>query len=261
MFPFYGKVVDTVVRQVPRFHQLFFVEPNAERNVTDARQVFGPWSTYSSYRNVVYAPHIYTGVFTADALSGGPRTFSMDDGYRNAIADAQALGLPLWVGEFGNNPVDDDTLLRQHYELEDRYGVPGTLWLWKENANDTNPQFFWGVYGPPFGQGTPQPKRVMYTSRVYPVDLAGDLQSLGYDPVRHAFDLRAGRAHRTRCGDRAHATLLFVPAAATAPIAASGARIQVFARGGGAREVYVYPRRASYRVHSVAARVRSGPRC
>jgi hypothetical protein len=254
--------VSAVTNQVPGFRQLFFVEPDAVRNVTDARQVFVPWSAYSSYKNVVYAPHIYTGVFTADALAGGPRTFSMDTGYRNAIADAQALGLPLWVGEFGNNPADDDTLLRQHYELHDKYGVPGALWLWKENANDTNPQFFWGVYGPPFGQGTPQPKRVMYTSRPNPIYLVGNLRSLAYSPLQHTFDLRASAARRVRCGDRAHATLLFVPAAAAgAPIAASGARIEVFARGGGSREVYAYPKGGDYRLHSGRTGVGSGPRC
>lgn len=258
MFPFWGKVADTVASRVPGFRQLFFVEPNATRNVTDARQVFTPWSTYSSYRNVVYAPHIYTGVFTADAIAGAPRTFSMDSGYRNAIADAQALGLPIWIGEFGNNPSDDDTLLKSHYELQDAYGVPGTLWLWKENANDTNPNFFWGVYGPPFGQGTPQPKRIAYTSRAYPLLLNGDLRSMRYSPGGHSFDVRAARAHPARCGDRSHATLLFVPAAARAPIAAEHARVEVFARGDGSREAYVYPTASDYRVSSGT---RAAPSC
>ena len=258
LFPFYGKVVDSVVKQVPGFRQLFFVEPDALRNVTDARQLFVRWSTFSAYPNVVYAPHVYTGVFTLDALSGGPRTFSMDTGYRNAIGDAQALGLPLWVGEFGNNPADDDTLLRQHYELQDRYGVPGALWLWKENANDTNPNAFWGIYGPPFGAGTLQPKRVAYTARAYPLFLDGDLRSMSYLPVSHGFDLRAARASTVRCGDRAHATLLFVPAAARAPIAAEGARVDVFARGDGSREAYVYPTASAYRVHDGT---RAAPTC
>jgi hypothetical protein len=158
------------------------------------------------------------------------------------------------VGEFGNNPVDDDRLLRRHYELQDADGVGGTLWLWKENANDTNPQFFWGVYGPPFGRGTPQPKRIAYTGRAYPLALDGDLHSLTYSPANHGFRIEASGARRARCGDRAHATLVFVPAATRSGIGASGARVEVFARGGGSREVYVYPTRSSYRVFSGAAR-------
>jgi endoglycosylceramidase len=250
MFPFYGKVVKAVTARVPRFRQLFFVEPNALRNVTDARQVFTPWSDFSSYPNVVYAPHIYTGVFTADALAGGPRTFSMDTGYRNAIDDSKALGLPLWVGEFGNNPDDDDTLLRSHYELQDANGVPGALWLWKENANDTNPNAFWGIYGPPFGSGTVQPKRVAYTSRAYPLALNGDLRSMAYSPQAHSFRISASGARPVRCGRRSGATVIFVPASVRARVSASGARVAVYARGGGSREVYVYPTRSSYRVSS-----------
>src|SRR5207244_6141782 len=57
LFPYWGMAVDAVVAQVKGFHQLFFVEPNVERNVTDAREAPPlPWSTYSSYPNVVYAP-------------------------------------------------------------------------------------------------------------------------------------------------------------------------------------------------------------
>src|SRR5262249_34536772 len=108
LFPFYGKVVNTVVARVPRFRQLFFIEPNVERDVTDQSAIVTPWSGYSSYPNVVYAPHVYTGVFTLDQLAASMRFFPSDGGYRSAITDARALGLPLWIGEFGNNPADDE---------------------------------------------------------------------------------------------------------------------------------------------------------
>src|SRR5205085_9133831 len=140
-------------------------------------------------------------------------------------------------GEFGNNPSDDDTLLPRHYTLQDRYLLGGALWLWKENANDTNPNFFWGVYGPPFGPGTPQPKRVLLTARATPMATAGTLESVSYGPYERAFAVR-GAAARVRCGDRAHATVLWVPPRVR--IAASGARLEVFRRPSG-REVYAYP--------------------
>ena len=53
LMAFHGKVVDAVVKAVPTFRQLFFVEPGGTRNVTGARTFVAPWSTYSSYRNVV----------------------------------------------------------------------------------------------------------------------------------------------------------------------------------------------------------------
>src|SRR5207244_13299677 len=131
--------------------------------------------------------------------------FPDDGGYKTTIDDAKALGLPLWIGEFGNNPQDDDTLLKTSLQLQDKYALGGTLWLWKENRNDTNPNAFWGVYGPPFGPGTPQPTRVLLTSRATPMATAGTLESINYKPYKRTFEVR-GQAKRVRCGDRVHAT-------------------------------------------------------
>jgi endoglycosylceramidase len=245
LFRFYGNVVDRVVAAVPGFRQLFFVEPNAIRNVTDRSDLLVPWSAYSSYRDVAYAPHVYTGVFTADQEVASTRFFPSDGGYRSAIADAQRLGLPLWVGEFGNDPADDDDLLRTSYALQDRFGVAGTLWLWKENANDVNQAVFWGVYGPPFGAGVPQQRRLRYVDRAFPLAIAGELRSFSYDPERATFTLRA-RSRRVRADQPGRATVVFVPAAVSGPIRARGATVQVLDRGDGAREAVAFPRGGAY---------------
>jgi endoglycosylceramidase len=250
LFPFYGKVVDAVTKAVPGFHQLFFVEPNVERNVTDQPEVFNSWSSYSSYPNVVYAPHIYTGVFTADQEVASTRFFPSDGGYKSTIQDAKALDLPLWIGEFGNNPQDDDTLLTTSYQLQDKYALGGTLWLWKENRNDTNPNAFWGVYGPPFGQGTLQPKRLALTSRAFPLYTAGQLQSMSYDPPTGSFDIHASSA-TVPCGDRSRAMLAFIPRAYSGAVTAQNAHVEVFERDG-SREAYVYPDGGAYRLFSGA---------
>ncbi|HEU4978441.1 MAG TPA: cellulase family glycosylhydrolase, partial [Solirubrobacteraceae bacterium] len=247
LFRFYGNVVNRVVAAVPGFRQLFFVEPNAIRNVTDRSDLLVPWSVYSPYRGVVYAPHVYTGVFTADEEVAQTRFFPSDGGYRSAIADAQRLGLPLWIGEFGNNPADDDTLLRTSYALQDRHGIGGTLWLWKENANDIDQSVFWGVYGPPFGMGTPQAHRLRYVDRAFPLALAGRLESFSYDPDHAAFTLRA-RSPRVSPAHPERATVVFVPAAVTAPLRARGAIVQLYDRGDGAREALVFPRGGAYTV-------------
>jgi endoglycosylceramidase len=251
LFPFYGKVVNAVVEAVPRFKQLFFVEPNAERNLTDQPQIATPWGLYSSYPNVVYAPHVYTGVFTLDQELTSTRFFPSDGGYRSTIADAKALGLPLWVGEFGNNPADDETLLRTSYALQDGYGLGGALWLWKENANDVNAAVFWGVYGPPFGTGTPQPKRLKLVDRAYPLSVAGELQSFRYDPTSASFELRAS-SRRVLPGDRDRATVLFLPHNSNGALSAQGATVELFDRAG-SREAYVYPRGGPYRVARAAS--------
>jgi endoglycosylceramidase len=250
LFPFYGKVINRVVSAVPGFRQLFFIEPNVERDLTDQSAIVTPWSAYSSYANVVYAPHIYTGVFTLDQQVASTRFFPSDGGYKSAISDAKALGLPLWIGEFGNNPSDDSTIMRTSYELQDLYGLGGALWLWKENANDINRAVFWGVYGPPFPPGTPVPSRVMYTSRAFPLYTAGDLKSFAYDPSAASFDLRA-ESPPVPPGARSRATTVFLPSAVTASVAATGALLRTVSQTDGSRTVYAWPTGGSYRIFTV----------
>jgi endoglycosylceramidase len=247
LFPFYGKVINRVVASLPGFHQLFFIEPNAERDLTDQSAIVVPWSAYSSYANVVYAPHVYTGVFTLDQTIASTRFFPSEGGYQSAISDAKALGLPLWIGEFGNNPADDSTLLRTSYELQDRYGAGGALWLWKENANDINRAVFWGVYGPPFPPGTPQPSRIFYTSRAYPLYVAGQERSFAYDPASTSFDLQA-ESPAVPVGVRSQASVIYVPSAVSAPVLATGARVRTILRGDGSRILYVWPTGGPYTV-------------
>jgi endoglycosylceramidase len=250
LFPFYGKLVNAVLNAVPGFRQLFFLEPNAERNLTDQPQALVPWSTFSSYPNVVYAPHVYTGVFTIDQELTGQRFFPPDGGYKSAVTDAKTLGTPLWVGEFGNNPADDGTLLRTSYSLQDQYGLGGTLWLWKENANDVNASVFWGVYGPPFGSGTPQPRRLKFVDRAFALSVAGTLQSMRYDPDKSSFELRA-TSPTVGTGDRAAATVVFLPQNVNGAVTVEGAALELFDRGG-AREAYVYPHGGPYRLLAAA---------
>lgn len=237
LLPFYAKVIAGVVHRVPGFRQLFFIEPAATRDVTDRSDITVRWLRYSSYRNVVYEPHVYTRTFT-------PRTFPMDGGYRSAISDARHLGLPLWVGEFGCNPADTATVLRAHYAQQDAFGLGGAMWLWKENANDTNPSTFWGVYGPPFGPGVPQRLRIRLTARAYPLYVAGNLRRLSYNPEIGRLILTASSS-RVALGDDAHATVVYLPASAHGRIQVSGARWAILDQSG-ARFIYVFPRGGPY---------------
>jgi hypothetical protein len=172
----------------------------------------------------------------------------MDGGYRSAIADARHLGLPLWVGEFGCNPADTGTVLRAHYREQDAFGLGGALWLWKENANDTNPSVFWGVYGPPFGPGVPQPERIRLTSRAYPLYLAGNLRRLSYDGGSGRLTLSA-TSGGVAFGDDSRATVVYIPRTVRGRVHVSGARWFEVPRAG-ARLMYVFPTGGSYRLSS-----------
>jgi endoglycosylceramidase len=248
LLPFYAKVARTIRAKVPRFRQLLFFEPGVERNTTAQRAFFTPWSLFSDYPNAVYAPHVYTNVFTLGAVAGTPEISTFASDYAAAVADARALGLPLWVGEYGGPPASDDTVLAKHFEQQEQWRIGGSMWLWKENANDTAPDTFWGIYGPPFRgkhvRGVPQPKRLTRTSRVYPVVTAGTLLRAVSDPFRGTAVVVA-TAHRVASGDRSRATLVSVPAAFRGRIVVSGAHFDVVRRGAG-REVWLYPNGGHY---------------
>lgn len=257
MLPFDAKVARTILATVPSFRQLLFIEPGVERNTTSQRAFFTPWASVSSYPNAVYAPHIYTNVFSLGAVAGTPEIATFASDYAAAIGDAKALGLPLWVGEYGGSPATDKTVLRQHYEQQERHLLGGTMWLWKENANDTAPDTFWGVYGPPFTgrsvRGVAQSERVLRTSRVYPVLTAGTLLRATSDPFAGTARLLATSAPVAE-GDRAHATLVDVPSVFTGSVTVTGATFQVVNRGAD-REVWLFPQGGRY-----SMRIRSAER-
>jgi endoglycosylceramidase len=239
LLPFYAKVIAGVTHQVHGFRQLFFVEPGVTRDVTDTSNITVSWSRYSGYRNVVYEPHVYTRTFT-------PTSFPMDGGYLSALSDARHLGLPLWVGEFGCNPADDRTVLTAHFREQDAFGLGSSMWLWKENANDTNPSAFWGVYGPPFGPGVPQRDRIRLTSRVYPLYTAGDLLGLTYAAATGRFRMHA-RSRAVPPGEDSGAAVVFVPSWVRAQVRVRGARV-VVVRSGRDRYALVFPRGGAYTV-------------
>lgn len=257
LFPFYAKVIATVRRAVPNFRQLFFLEPDITRDVTDVSTNVVPWSAYSPYPNVVYSPHIYTRVFTADAaLSGAfgtPTFLPMNEGYETAVAEARAMGTAVWVGEFGNDVRNDSTELAAHYAAQDSDGIGSGLWVWKaavdRRASVAKVPF--SVLHQPFGRGVPFPSRIVYTARAYPVYLAGSLTSLSYDAPRASFDLTATS---TAVRDGQHATIVFVPARASGRIVTTGARVHVVAVGDGNRVAWVYPNGGSYSVRVLGTR-------
>src|SRR5205807_7997265 len=103
-------------------------------NVTDAPdQAAVPFSSYSG---LVYAPHTYTHVFTADALAGVPPSKSpYPTSYNQALnvadTEARAMRSALLVGEYGNSSEQDDTILRQETAAQDRAMVGSTIYAWK----------------------------------------------------------------------------------------------------------------------------------
>lgn len=227
---YYASAIGAIRSAALGFRQLVFVEPDVARaTVTPAPTEMLPFSVYSDYPNVVFAPHVYTGVFTADALAGQPMTLQqVGPDWSAAVADAHRLGLPLWVGEFGCGPADDRRILDAAYAQMDAQQIGGAMWIWRENHNDTNPAQTWSI------EGTP---REVTTARGYPVALGGTLVSLAENPLTHTFSMQVGSAKGR--------TIVFLPPSESGPLRLIGARAHV-RRFGAGRLVQLTPTAAAF---------------
>jgi endoglycosylceramidase len=224
LYPFYARVVNALTaRGVNR--QSFFFEPMAIRNLEDAPdQAPLPFSSYS---NLVYAPHDYTHVFTIDREAGiapsqSPYPVSYDQPYQVADAEARSFGAALVCGEFnefGNDPATYNEVVGGTTAAQDRFLVGSTYWAWT---------------------GDPVPPLL---TRVYPRATAGSLTSFAYDPSAKAFQMAATATVPVRVGDRSFETDVVIPSAVPGAVAVSGAAVldQVVANPDGTRSAFVAP--------------------
>jgi endoglycosylceramidase len=111
------------------FPHLVLFEPSALWSSTGS----GPPPDFPRDRDVVYAPHVYTGGFT-----GGPITRAA---FEVARSEARGFGgAPVLSGEWGADPhraeAGGDGYFLEHQRLQDELGVSATLWTWRESCGD-----------------------------------------------------------------------------------------------------------------------------
>jgi hypothetical protein len=238
--------------------QSMFYEPLGLRNLFDfSPQVSAP---FSSYPDLVYAPHIYTHVFTADAsfldvpVAQSPYPPSYTFGYATALAEAEAMHAATFVTEFGNPPSQDGTVLAGMTDAQQTALVGGSVWAWAGNTTDPTLQSCWAVYcryvGPsqtpahrPAATETLLPSRVTYLSRVIPTATAGTLLAYDDDPADGAFTMIATDPAPVARGDRSAETVVTVPARVHGAVTVGGAAAvdAVQVRPDGSRLAWVAP--------------------
>ena len=184
---------------------VFLLEPNALRNTLDfAPQVSAPVSNYS---NILYSPHTYTHVFTIDRvlssyginISWYPPSFEF--AYQTAWGEANAMGLGVFVTEFGSSPGDDPTTVGLTMDAQDAFMTGGTLWSWKSNCVSSNGDcgWAWTVYFPfaePVLGPIPQnraldPERAWLLSRTQVRAAAGELLAYGFNRTTRSYSVFA----------------------------------------------------------------------
>ena len=121
------------VRQAERraggHRHLLLFEPSALWSETGS----GAPPDFPHDRDVVYAPHIYTGGFT-----GGPITAAA---FEVARTEARGFGgAPVLSGEWGADPgraaPGGDSYFLDHQRLQDDFEFGATLWTWRESCGD-----------------------------------------------------------------------------------------------------------------------------
>lgn len=88
-------------------------------------------------RDVVYAPHVYTGGFDGKPITAAAFAVARDEA-------AGFSGAPVLSGEWGADPrrASDpaDTYFLDHQNLQDQFLFSATLWTWRESCGDPHKQ-------------------------------------------------------------------------------------------------------------------------
>jgi hypothetical protein len=243
--------------------QLMIFEPLAYRNLVD----FSPQvsTAFSSYPNLVYAPHVYTHAFTVDQFIGYPATSSpyppsYDFGYQTAEAEAQVMHAAIVVTEYGASSSTDSYLLTGEAQAQEDTLVSGsTLWAWKglsategscwcvrwqHSSYSTTADGTRGS-GNPRAPVSPDdvviPSRRGQTDRVWPRAVAGTLLAYRYEPSTRSFAMMAEASRPS--GHRGGDTMVYVPSTVTGHVTVSGAAslVDVATAPDGSRLVLVQP--------------------
>jgi endoglycosylceramidase len=167
--------------------RLVFFEPPATRNLLDTSKLA---SAPLAMGGTVYAPHVYTHVFTPGDDKWND-TFTIEDlrhSNESAREEADSWGAPLFVGEFGfgpGNPRFADYIGWQ-LQLQDESMASSTYWLWKEQSSGA-----WGLfdYDEKTAAWTERPAVRKVFARVVPRAIGGWPQKWKWDAAPARFEL------------------------------------------------------------------------
>lgn len=127
LLPMYKRVA-AEIRQVDPSTPIFFGPP-----------IYSPAAPTVAFEppdpNAVFAPHIYTEtMFSGGYISTGARSDEL--ALQKDLADGARMGVPIWVGEWGE--VRSDTYTIAMYDLFDRYGASEAYWRYNQRPGETN---------------------------------------------------------------------------------------------------------------------------
>jgi endoglycosylceramidase len=176
---FYSTVASAVRAVAPGLP--LYAEPSATRNIVDFAQ-----PPIIPQDDLVYSPHLYTGVFQGDWVVGD--NARIEASIQNMQSEAAKIHAPIVVTEFGNDPADPTgaAWLAASLDLLDQYALSASLWVYEEWPSTCGQPSCWGLYDEaPAGDGSYvralRSSAVALIARPYPQAIAGTLESFAYD--------------------------------------------------------------------------------
>jgi hypothetical protein len=123
LWPFYNRMIDGLRRDGET--RMIWFEPNIVRDVIDFDP--GQPEPFSDDGNLVYAPHIYTGVFNGGDLD------QLRASYAAAAEEAAVYEAPWVDGEWGGgaDPAGEERLVA-NLDLQNDYVIGSGFWMWKQ---------------------------------------------------------------------------------------------------------------------------------
>jgi endoglycosylceramidase len=137
---------------------------------------------------LVFAPHYYQ----VGALSGAGGALAKAHGdLLRWGSGARALGLPLFIGEFGvvNPAPDGAAYMTAHFDALDQLGASGTQWEYSVAAEMWNAEDLSVARALGDGTGT-ETELAAALVRPYPRAIAGSAVAFSYDAAARSFSLR-----------------------------------------------------------------------
>lgn len=133
---FYSKTLRAIraaEKSIPGgFAHIGFFEPSVEWSAFGI--TFWPIGLFMFDRNIVFAPHLYSGSIT---VAG-----TIDSGYVNAAKVAAFYRTPFWSGEWGwfGEPEQSEAAIWAYAQKEDQYRIGGAVWQWRQACGDPHAQ-------------------------------------------------------------------------------------------------------------------------
>jgi len=158
-----------------RTDKLMVFEPMAVRNQLDvSMQLSGP---FSSYPNIVYAPHTYTRSFTV--FKQEPFWAAL----ATALVEAHRMRAGVLVTEWGGSDLAN---VRAIEAQQGGHAVSGMHWVWKQNDPEG-----WSLHETADGQRfTIREDRLRVASRIHPRAVAGEILNWRQDNETFAMQAR-----------------------------------------------------------------------